>query len=181
MDKLKFALLSIVVLFLMGLLGYWSVATLQTGTEYQASQELKKLRAENSDLKVELADLQDEVNTLQSSAKESPVDVAPAPVPTKTPSSQPSNVYKNQSLINDLQKLVDGNVLMKLNSAGTRVGTVQKFLNLYNNTTNKVDNGYGAATEKAVAAFQKDQGLTADGQAGRGTFSKMIDWLKKQG
>jgi peptidoglycan hydrolase-like protein with peptidoglycan-binding domain len=70
---------------------------------------------------------------------------------------------------------------MKLSSSGTRVGTVQNFLNLYNKTSNKIDNDYGASTVKSVAAFQKAQGLTADGQAGSSTFSKMISWLKKQG
>ncbi|MBU0999326.1 peptidoglycan-binding protein [Patescibacteria group bacterium] len=70
---------------------------------------------------------------------------------------------------------------MKLKSRGTRVGTVQNFLNIYNNTSDKVDNDYGTSTQKAVTAFQKDQGLNADGEAGSGTFNKMISWLKKQG
>ncbi|PIR68691.1 hypothetical protein COU48_02755 [Candidatus Nomurabacteria bacterium CG10_big_fil_rev_8_21_14_0_10_03_31_7] len=70
---------------------------------------------------------------------------------------------------------------MKLKSIGTRVGTVQNFLNVYNKTSNKIDNSYGASTQKAVASFQKTQGMTADGEAGPSTFSKMIDWLKKQG
>ncbi|MDE2031162.1 MAG: peptidoglycan-binding protein [Patescibacteria group bacterium] len=70
---------------------------------------------------------------------------------------------------------------MKLKSTGSRVGTVQNFLNIYNNTSSKVDNDYGASTQKAVMAFQKDQGLSADGQAGSSTFAKMISWLKKQG
>ena len=70
---------------------------------------------------------------------------------------------------------------MKLKSTGTRVGTVQNFLNLYNKTSNKIDNDYGASTVASVALFQKAQGLTSDGQAGASTFNKMISWLEKQG
>ena len=69
---------------------------------------------------------------------------------------------------------------MKLKSKGTRVGTVQEFLNIYNNTSKKVDNDYGAGTKTDVVNFQKKEGLTADGEAGPTTFVKMIDWLKKQ-
>jgi peptidoglycan hydrolase-like protein with peptidoglycan-binding domain len=54
---------------------------------------------------------------------------------------------------------------------------VQKFLGLYGSSV-KVDNDYGATTVTAVKAFQKAQKITADGEAGAGTFSKMISWLK---
>ncbi len=177
MDKLKFALLSIIVLTILGLLGYWAVSTIQTGTEYQAVQELKDLRAENESLKIEVASLEEEVRTLESQIPQETTEEVE--VPTET--TKPTTTYKNQTLIDELQKLVDGNILMKLGSSGTRVGTVQKFLNTYNNTSDKIDNDYGPGTEKAVKDFQEDQGLTADGQAGKGTFSKMVDWLKKQG
>ncbi|MEJ0002231.1 MAG: peptidoglycan-binding domain-containing protein [bacterium] len=55
---------------------------------------------------------------------------------------------------------------MKAKEADASVGNVQKFLNLYFKTSNKIDNDYGASTQKAVASFQKDQGLKADGFAG---------------
>ena len=69
---------------------------------------------------------------------------------------------------------------MKKGSRGTRVGTVQEFLNIYNGTDSKIDNDFGATTENQIKAFQKSEGLTADGQAGPGTYKKMIEWLKKQ-
>ncbi|HYD90300.1 MAG TPA: peptidoglycan-binding domain-containing protein, partial [Flavobacterium sp.] len=83
-------------------------------------------------------------------------------------------------LINELQKLIDDNIFMKEKSSGTRVGTVQTFLNLYNNTSKRVDNDYGAGTKADVIKFQKAVGLTADGEAGPNTYRKMIEWLKKQ-
>ena len=57
---------------------------------------------------------------------------------------------------------------------------MQNFLNIYNNTSNKIDNDYGANLKKTVTDFQKSEGVTADGEAGASTFNKMIDWLKKQ-
>lgn len=180
MEKLKFVLFSIISLCLLGFLGYWAVSTLKSGTEYQADQELKDLREENGDLKIEIAGLKEDIRTLQSQIKEETVNEEEGSSP-ETPAPAPSKTYKYQSLINELQKLADGNILMKLGSSGTRVGTIQKFLNAYNDTSNRIDNDYGAGTEKAVKDFQADQGLKADGQAGKGTFVKMIDWLKKQG
>lgn len=88
----------------------------------------------------------------------------------------PSTQYA--SLISQLEKLIADTVLMKEGSRGTRVGTVQEFLNVYNGTSNKVDNDYGPGTKTKVANFQKAVGLTADGQAGPNTYQKMIDWLE---
>ncbi len=184
MDKLKFALFSIVVLALLGIIIYWSINTIQSGSEFNKNQKIEQLQKANDDLTKQVADLTSQLNALSESQSANPAPATQAPAPkSNTPITAPAQptVYKNQSLINELQNLVTNNVSMKLKSSGTRVGTVQNFLNIYNNTSNKVDNDYGASTKNAVAAFQKDQGLNADGQAGSGTFSKMIDWLKKQG
>jgi len=172
MEKLKFVLFSIISLSLLGLLGYWSVVTLQSGSEYKTSQKVEQLKKENEDLKTEVKNLTDELSVLQSKPVEEPVPSV------KKDSAGTASKYQN--LIDELQKLKDGNVFLKLKSSGLQVGTVQKFLNIYSNTSNKVDNDYGASTVKAVAAFQKDSGLNADGQAGPSTFSKMINWLEKQ-
>jgi peptidoglycan hydrolase-like protein with peptidoglycan-binding domain len=60
------------------------------------------------------------------------------------------------------------------------VGVVQKFLNIYNSTSKRVDNDFGAGTVTLVKNFQKDIGMTADGEVGPTTLSKMITWLKNQ-
>jgi murein L,D-transpeptidase YcbB/YkuD len=185
MDKLKFIVFSIIVLAVVGVIGYWAVVTIQSGGEFAKSQEISQLQKENADLTKQVADLTDKLNA--STPMPEPITKFTIPSVQNTTSTQPvtpstqPTTYKNQSLINDLQALVTANVFMKLKSSGTRVGTVQKFLNLYNKTKNKIDNDYGASTVKAVAAFQKIQGLTADGQAGVSTFNKMISWLEKQG
>ena len=110
---------------------------------------------------------------------ETPVTpVVKTAVTTRTTTTTTTTVSKYQTLINDLQKLVNGNVYLKNKSQGPAVGTVQKFLNIYNKTSTKIDNDYGASTITAVKNFQKAQKLTVDGEVGSGTFKKMISWLK---
>lgn len=178
MENFKFILGSIIVLAFVGLGGYWAFSTIQSGGEYVSTKQIKDLQNENEELKDEVKKLKDELLVLQPEVKEeesvSPVQPEPKPVVMVT-------TYKNQVLIDELQELINDKIFLKLKSAGTRVGTVQNFLNIYNKTSNRVDNDYGASTKTAVAAFQKAQGLTADGEAGPSTFMKMIDWLKKQG
>ncbi len=181
MEKLKFILFSIIVLVILGLVGYWAFTTIQTGADFSKNQKIKQLQTENENLNKELKNLNDELGILKSKVEEPAPVVVDNTIP-QTEKKPPSSIstYKYQSFIDDLQKLVDGNISMKLKSSGTRVGTLQDFLNIYNNTSNKIDNDYGVSTQKAIIAFQKAQGLKADGEAGVSTFKKMIDWLKKQ-
>lgn len=188
MERFKFAAGSIIVLALVTAVGYWAVTTMQSGSEHKNIEKIKALSDENDNLKGEVAKLSGQLGTVKAEAESQKQVPAPAaepaqePIPVKVPATKPSaTTYKNQTLINELQKLVSGNVYMKQGSSGTRVGTVEKFLNLYNKTSNKIDNDYGASIKAAVAAFQKTEGLPADGGAGPDTFRKMIDWLKKQG
>ncbi len=183
MDKLKFGLFSIVVLSLIGLAWYWSVKTIESGDEHNSSVELSQLQKENGELKTQVSLLTEQLTKLTPAKTDTEETPEPKPATTPTPTPKPTTpttaVNKNQTLINELQKLADDNVSMKLKSSGTRVGTLQKFLNIYNNTSTKIDNDYGATTVKLVTDFQKDQGLTVSGEAGATTFKKMIEWLKK--
>lgn len=182
MEKLKFTLFSIIVLAVFGFSGYWAIASIQSGSEHSTSQKIEQLQKENEELSLEVTELKNELATLKSeleipvgAVEEEPIKPEEEPQPTET------TQYKHQTLINELEKLVKDNVSMKLKSIGSRVGTVQKFLNLYNNTTNKIDNDYGPTMVKLITAFQKAEGLTADGEAGPTTFNKMIAWLEKKG
>ncbi len=177
MDKLKFALFSIVVLSGVGLVWYWSVSTIESGSEHAFNQKVAELTDENKSLKEEVKELKDKLSLLEPKIVDSSGGIPAPEVKIETETT----VYENQDLIDELQKLIDSNVSMKLKSAGPRVGTVQKFLNIYNDASAKVDNDYGAGTVKLVAEFQKAEGLTADGEAGASTFKKMIEWLKDQG
>jgi hypothetical protein len=105
----------------------------------------------------------------------SPEDVDSMAPPEETEGEVPE---KHQVLIAELEKLIADTIYMKVGSRGTRVGTVQKFLNLYLDKDLTVDNDYGNGTKSRVAAFQKTEGLSADGQAGPVTYKAMIDWLE---
>lgn len=93
------------------------------------------------------------------------------PQPEKTLSAS------EKQLLTKLQGLIDDNINMKEGSRGTRVETVQKFLNIYFDTNSVTDGDYGPGTLANVKKFQAAEGLTADGQAGPNTYKKMIELL----
>ncbi|MES2315169.1 MAG: peptidoglycan-binding protein [Patescibacteria group bacterium] len=184
MANVKFILFSIITLAIIGLVGYWAVLSIEPGDIHATRQKEKALEEENQTLKDQVLKLQDQLAAIQPPAPTPTPVVAPTPAPAPTPSPTPAKTtttYKYQSLINDLQKLITDKVVMKEKSQGTRVGTLQTFFNIYNKTSNKVDNDFGKSTTANVIAFQKAVGLKADGQTGPTTYQKMIDWLKKQG
>lgn len=182
METFKFGLISIIVLGGLGLLGYWAFTTLEPGDIHSLRQEIKDLREKNSELEKEVARLESELGVVAAEKDKLAEAVAPEPEEKEKPAPAPTTApYKNQTLINELQKLITDNVYMEVGSKGTRVGSVQKFLNLYNKTSSKIDNDYGPAMKTAVTAYQKAAGITADGETGPTTYKKMIEWLKKQG
>lgn len=181
MDNFKFILFSILVLGLLGFASYWAFSTIESGSIHVDNQKLEDLENENQKLAKQIADLERTNDLLKEEETTLPIVQEPikeAPVVSTTPTTTtPQTTYKYQTLINELQKLVDRNVYLKLKSQGADVGTVQKFLVLYGSSV-KVDNDYGATTVTAVKAFQKAEKITADGETGPNTYKKMISWLK---
>ncbi len=179
MENFKFILSSIFGILILVLFGYWAVNSIETGSLHVDRQTQKELMDQNRELAKEIEDLKNELRKYQTVEEVPPAGVGATPTPTPEPAPVVT-ASKYQNLIDELQKLVDDKIQMKVGSKGTRVGTVQNFLNIYNNTTKRVDNDYGKTLKADVAAFQKKEGLTADGEAGTATFQKMIDWLEKQ-
>ena len=64
---------------------------------------------------------------------------------------------------------------MRLGYTGEAVRTVQRKLKELGYYTGSIDGDFGAETEKAVKAFQKANGLTADGKVGEKTLAKLND------
>ncbi len=182
METFKFTLFSIVVLSLLTFVGYWGFSSIESGSSHLDNEQFKQYKDENDNLKDKVANLTNEISSLTSKMEEKNqiLDNLELEIKENTNSTETVSL-KYQSLITLLQKLITDNISMKKGSLGTRVGTVQKFLNLYNKTTNKIDNAYGPTMVSRIKAFQKSQGLTSDGEAGPNTYSKMITWLKKQG
>jgi len=177
MENFKFFVTSIIILAILGIAGFWAFATLESGSEHGNKQELKNLENKNEELEKQISVLERELADLRPGpVKETEETVTPIKEETRPTTV----VYKYQSLINELQALITDNVIMKEKSRGTRVGTLQNFLNLYNNTTKRVDNDYGKTTKIDISNFQKAVGLSQTGETGPSTYQKMIDWLKKQ-
>lgn len=55
---------------------------------------------------------------------------------------------------------------------------IQKALKKAGYYSGAIDGKVGPATRDAIAAFQKDNGLTADGVCGRGTWAKLKSYLE---
>ena len=183
MENFKFVIFSIIVIALVGFGGYWAFSTMESGSVHVANQIQKELEFKNEKLTEEIILLKNEISVLKSKNEEEAPVIKEEVLPVKTPEVKVTDttktpVLKHQNLINELQKLVDGNIYLKIKSQGAAVGSVQNFLNIYNNTSNKIDNDYGLSTSTAIKSFQKAQGLTVDGEVGPGTFRKMISWLK---
>jgi len=63
--------------------------------------------------------------------------------------------------------------VLKQGSRGTQVKTLQTKLKNWGYYTGSVDGVFGAGTKKAVIAFQKKNGLTADGVVGKATYQAL--------
>lgn len=64
---------------------------------------------------------------------------------------------------------------------GERVRTLQQALSALGFDVGKVDGDFGSATYLAVKAFQKHQGLTVDGKAGKNTLTRLENYFDKNG
>ncbi len=172
MESFKANLIIFVFILVAVALGYWAVVSLRTNSAEIALQNIPE-------------DVGPMITSAPDAEPETPPvtndSVTPEPSSgnqtTSIPAEQPTQAGEHSSLIDDLQDLIDDNILMKKGSRGTRVGTVQKFLIEYGIDMD-ADNDYGDTTVNAVKKFQSDQKLSADGQAGPGTFEKMINWLE---
>jgi len=176
MQSFKAISASLLAILIVGVLGYWALRTLEPGNIHAEREKNRTLEERNKELEEEVANLRDQLALLAppepAPEENQEVGLEETPLPPSAPS-------KYQTLINDLQKLADDKVYMKIGSKGTRVGTVQTFLNIYFNTKKRIDNDYGKNMKTDVANFQKAVGLPADGEAGPATYLKMIDWLTK--
>ena len=66
-----------------------------------------------------------------------------------------------------------GVVILRQGSTGGEVKEVQRRLKLWGYYNGSVDGVFGAGTKKAVIAFQKKNGLTADGVVGQSTYKAL--------
>lgn len=130
-------------------IGYWAIVSLDVRPEPDT---------EGIEVRPVIVNDPTEYDPNAGSATSSTPEVVTTPAPqttTSTPSSTTTTGGVYDDLIADLQELINNNILMKKGSRGTRVGTVQEFLNIYSGTDSKIDNDYGATTESQIKTFQK--------------------------
>ena len=65
--------------------------------------------------------------------------------------------------------------VLKSGSQGSEVKEVQRRLKLWGYYKGSVDGVFGAKTKSAVIAFQKKNGLTADGVVGKSTYKALVN------
>lgn len=177
LENLKANLLILLFFSSIGGISYWAISTLQVSPDKFDKREVDARPVVTTQPTVF------DGSMTQTNVADSPVSVpAPIPVPASLPAqvSTTSTGGQNSTLKSELERLISDNIIMKRGSRGTRVGTIQRFLNLYNGTSSTVDNDFGPGTENRLRDFQRSEGLTADGQSGPATYRKMIEWLDKQ-
>ena len=179
METFKAYLLILGFIGALGFGGYWAVVSLEDPVKIAENQDIR-IVAQTPVSSVVNANVSETIDSEvlgeETSNQEAVVTTGNS---NTTSENQTSTSSQYAGLISRLEGLVADNVLMKGGSRGTRVGTVQEFLNVYNGTNNRVDNDYGPGTETRVREFQRAQNLTADGQTGPNTYRKMIEWLQK--
>ena len=82
------------------------------------------------------------------------------------------NAYKEKALTEQTQAALQAAVL-KQGSKGSEVKEVQSRLKKWGYYKGSVDGVFGAQTRAAVIAFQKKNGLTADGIVGKATYQAL--------
>ena len=100
--------------------------------------------------------------------------VGTAAAPAATPKPQAAAAPAAQPAAAAAGSVFGGNYTkMQLGSKGERVTLLQQCLAQLGYTPGKADGSFGNATYKAVVAFQKSEGLTKDGVAGRKTLTRI--------
>ena len=81
--------------------------------------------------------------------------------------------FTAQPIADTALELAQEAAVLRQGSRGGEVKEVQRRLKQWGYYTGAVDGIFGAGTKKAVIAFQKKNGLTADGVVGKATFAAL--------
>lgn len=109
-------------------------------------------------------------------------DAKKAAAPTATPKKTGSSSSSSSSSSNVSSAYTNGetDIYLRLGSSGKQVKTLQNRLIVLGYLTGEADGSFGSATEDAVAAFQKRNGLDNDGVAGPTTLTRLYSSSAKK-
>lgn len=181
MENFKFTIVSCVIVLVVVAVGFLAYMALEKGDESGLKQQVRDLKEQVADQQEQIIERDRQIAQLSTDLEG--VQAAPvAPVETPDEDEEDNNdsgtTSKYASLIAELESLKSKGVVLEPGDSGAAVGTIQKFLNIYNGTSGGIDNDFGPGTRKKVEAFQAKEKMTVDGGVGAGTLSKMISWLK---
>lgn len=114
-------------------------------------------------------------------SKDTTTETKPTVTETKAPETEAPKVEEtakpetNNNVSYTVNSKLKTNQTLKNGSSGTQVEYVQKALKVFGYLDGAVDGKYGNGTAAAVKAYQKDNGLTADGIAGSKTLTHLVN------
>ncbi len=167
MSEFKYRFVNLILLAALGFGIYWAFSTIDNSIIYSKDSDVI-----TSNENIDYENSKNEEDVLFDNTKEEKKDID---INKKEEEKKLSPEI--EVLIGKLNGLTEDRVYMKKGSRGTRVGTVQEFLNIYFDTSKTIDNDYGPGTMSDIKDFQNSEGLEADGLAGPETYEKMISIL----
>ncbi len=168
MNEFKYQFVNLLLLALLGAGIYWAFTTIDNGIVYD----------KDSVVVTNTKPLDKPIKEIVLFDNTKPEITEPAEEPIVEKPIVEEN--KNQTLITDLQKLVDLKVKMDRGANGEKVATVQKFLTVYFTDKNiTIDKDFGPTTKNLVKEFQKRELNGGAGNIGPNTLKAMVNFLKK--
>ena len=181
MENLKFTVTSLIMVLVIAAIGFLAYMALERGDESGLKQQVRELKQQVDEKDETIVELERQIASL-SVDLEGQQEIVAEQEEAEQEESEVSNEPSSSShadLLAALQNLKSRGVVLEPGNSGSSVGTIQKFLNVYNNTSGGVDNDFGPGTRGKVENFQANEGLTVDGGVGPGTLGEMIDWLSE--
>ena len=181
MENLKFTVTSSIMVFVIAAVGFLAYMALEKGDESGLKQQVRELKAQLVEKQEEVTELERQVALLSVDLEGQQEIVAEQEeaAEQQTESSTETSSGSDSELLTALKSLKSRGVVLEPGDSGSSVGTIQKFLNVYNNTSGGVDNDFGPGTRGKVENFQANEGIGVDGGVGPGTLSAMIKWLEE--
>lgn len=87
----------------------------------------------------------------------------------------PQNHAEVRDQLGDMQRRIDGSGMLRMGAQGDAVADLQKRLRSFGVYDGPVDGSFGAVTDRAVRAFQREAGIVVDGSVGDQTVRAMRD------
>src|SRR3989338_7574411 len=131
MSEGKFQIIIMIICIALGALGHWAVATL----DFSRARNTVVENNNDQDITGDISDISNSISDLSGNVE----NFIEEKKNTETNTPPPDRANPNATLIAELQKLITDKIYMRVGSKGTRVGTVQKFLNIFENKTLPVD------------------------------------------